>query len=299
MKYYSTLKISFIKYNVGMNEKKHPQPKSPEARRDEIIETQHQRHKPEVAPEKPRNTEKQYADERAAIELEQARKQLTEEVHKHAPRQTQRETTQQISRTNWDKARDTLNILPYAFELMQRLKRFKETKAIIDFLDAQPDDKILEIGCNTGYLLKQNHKQRGVGSNYTALDQNISSATRRRADQAGATVVEKDGTQTEYEDGAFDKIVTSHVLEHFDDPNLLLKEISRVLTEEGVAVIAVPREKEHKLWNPMSWPSKFKGHKSHINTPEELAHLLEENGFEVENQWSSRKNIVIKAKKKF
>ncbi|KKQ80814.1 MAG: Methyltransferase type 11 [Parcubacteria group bacterium GW2011_GWC2_38_7] len=279
-----------------MDEKEQPQPQTPDQGSIEVPETRPQTHEQEVPSERPKDRETHRADEQAAIE--QIRSKLAEEAPKHAPQKPQEEPLQQISRTTWDKVRDTLNVWPYTIELMQRLTRRKETGAIIDFLDAQQNDKILEIGCNTGYLLQQNHEQKGVGPNYTALDQNISSAARRRAEQSGATVVEKDGTQTGYESGAFDKVVTSHVLEHFDDPALLLKEISRILSGEGIAVIAVPREKEHKSWNPMSWPSKFKGHKTHFSKPEELAHLLEESGFEVEDHWSSRKNIVIKAKKK-
>ena len=88
-----------------------------------------------------------------------------------------------------------------------------------------------------------------------------------------------------------------HVLEHFDEPATLLDEIDRLLTDDGVVVIAVPRETKHSALNPMGWPSKFRGHKKYFNKPEVLIQLLEENGFEIEGSWDSRTSIVIKAKK--
>ena len=164
-----------------MDEKEQPQPQTPDQGSIEVPETRPQTHEQEVPSERPKDRETHRADEQAAIE--QIRSKLAEEAPKHAPQKPQEEPLQQISRTTWDKVRDTLNVWPYTIELMQRLTRRKETGAIIDFLDAQQNDKILEIGCNTGYLLQQNHEQKGVGPNYTALDQNISSAARRRAEK--------------------------------------------------------------------------------------------------------------------
>ena len=43
-----------------------------------------------------------------------------------------------------------------------------------------------------------------------------------------------------FENGAFDSMIMDNVLEHIEDPNLLLIEMSRVLRKDGVLVVGVP-----------------------------------------------------------
>lgn len=61
------------------------------------------------------------------------------------------------------------------------------------------------------------------------------------ADLSGDHVmVRMDLTNIEYADGSFDAIVCSHVLEHIPDDSKAMKEMFRVLSPNGLAVIQVP-----------------------------------------------------------
>lgn len=61
------------------------------------------------------------------------------------------------------------------------------------------------------------------------------------ADLSGKDVMVKmDLTDIHYEDGHFDIIICSHVLEHIPDDRLAMREMFRVLAHRGLAVIQVP-----------------------------------------------------------
>lgn len=59
----------------------------------------------------------------------------------------------------------------------------------------------------------------------------------------GSAMIKMDITRLEFPDGTFDLIICSHVLEHVKDDLKAIKEMSRVLTSEGICYIMVPFNK--------------------------------------------------------
>ncbi len=102
-------------------------------------------------------------------------------------------------------------------------------------LDLQPDDEVLEVGCDRGHLM---HYLRpwcgrivGVDVNESALEQ-----------CSGLEVYEMSAEALRFPDDAFDKIVTLHTLEHVPRLRTALEEMARVLRPGGLMVHVYPWE---------------------------------------------------------
>lgn len=98
-------------------------------------------------------------------------------------------------------------------------------------------DKILEVGCGGGALV-EDLISRGYES-VVGLD--MSELAVHAAQARGVTTVQQgDATELEYEDGTFDVVIASDVLEHLMDERRALSEWRRVLKPDGILVIFVP-----------------------------------------------------------
>jgi len=51
-----------------------------------------------------------------------------------------------------------------------------------------------------------------------------------------------------YEDGVYDLVLASHVIEHIPNPNQIIKELGRVLKSDGTLIIAVPTKPPIIAW---------------------------------------------------
>ncbi len=118
-------------------------------------------------------------------------------------------------------------------------------KKIIILSDLKTDDKILDLGCGEGfflYLLPKNIQAKGVDISRVALER----AKELLKDHPNTSVGFGNAYKTDFEDKSFDKIACSEVLEHVPEPEKVIKEIHRLLKDDGIAVISVPDEKRIK-----------------------------------------------------
>jgi len=97
--------------------------------------------------------------------------------------------------------------------------------------------RILDIGCSFGIILKSLTPPDGVG---VGLDLDINLGVSAH----NVVFVRGDAERLPFADQAFDIVICNHVYEHTDDPNALVSEIDRVLTEEGVCYFAGPNKFE-------------------------------------------------------
>lgn len=110
------------------------------------------------------------------------------------------------------------------------------------------------------------------------------------------------GTDLPFEDCSFDVVLTNHVIEHVgghDTQRAHLREIGRVLRDEGIGYLAVPNrwmvvEPHYRLaflsWWPRAWRSSYLKWRRGIEfydceplTLRQVEHLLGENNFEFKN----------------
>lgn len=124
--------------------------------------------------------------------------------------------------------------------------------------------RLLEIGCGSGGIAHYFATHPDLHCQVTGVD-----VTDTRQIFDGYAFVHVQGAQLPFDDGAFDVVISNHVIEHVGttaDQLLHLKEIRRVLAASGSAYLAVPNrwmltEPHYRLkllsWWPRSWRSTY------------------------------------------
>ncbi len=109
------------------------------------------------------------------------------------------------------------------------------TKMFLDVVKPKKNEKILEIGCNDGSLLNVMNR---YGSNCYGID--VNKDIINKSNNPNLKVMS--ATNLKFKDNSFDKIYTSHTLEHIKDVKKVFKEVNRVLKEGGEFIILFPYE---------------------------------------------------------
>lgn len=104
--------------------------------------------------------------------------------------------------------------------------------------------RVLEIGAGTGEHLPF---VRHAFDEYTLtdLDPKTLDVARGKLPPARKGVVKLEvqtGSSLNYEDGTFDRLIATHVLEHIYQPHLVLKEWRRVLKDGGTLSVLIPTD---------------------------------------------------------
>jgi SAM-dependent methyltransferase len=99
--------------------------------------------------------------------------------------------------------------------------------------------RVLDAGCGEGHVTAW-LAEALPGSEVTGVDGRAEALVAFRARNAGLRAVEGDLTATPFEDGAFDLVVCTEVLEHLPDPPAVLRELGRV--SSGHVLLTVPHE---------------------------------------------------------
>ena len=172
-------------------------------------------------------------------------------------------------------------------ELSQRITRKEELMIILDFAE-EISGSILEIGCNLGYLAgvisEDKRKKLVVG-----IDSNESAAVRRLAiwrnrKRRTRFLYAIDGRKLPFKDVGFDGVILSHVLEHFENPSEILREIRRIMKKDGRLIVAVPKEEFLGELTP--------DHKILFQSLGDLMKILKKNGFRIERAREIKKAII-------
>jgi ubiquinone/menaquinone biosynthesis C-methylase UbiE len=114
-------------------------------------------------------------------------------------------------------------------------KRFVQ---ISKFLKESNITKILDVGCGDG-VLSEFIKKR---NNYIGMDISKSLIKRAKKRYKGFNFMVADAANIPFKNNTFDIVVCSEVLEHTLSPKKIIKELWRVLKENGMAIISIPNE---------------------------------------------------------
>lgn len=125
------------------------------------------------------------------------------------------------------------------FERLYQTVRKISIKQKLSLLNTFSNSKIhLDIGCGTGEFL---HACKDVG--YTTKGIEPSDIARNQAIQHFGLDVSENTNLSQFENEEFETISLWHVLEHLPELNKTIKQLKRILLEEGVVIVAVPNLK--------------------------------------------------------
>ena len=109
---------------------------------------------------------------------------------------------------------------------------------LCEFAALKEHDRILDIGCGNGRLLKMiTNKAKVEAFGIDVSEEMIKTA---RDENHEITFLVSEADKTPYEDGFFDAITVCCAFHHFVDPVAFLKEAHRILKPQGKIYIADP-----------------------------------------------------------
>jgi len=161
-------------------------------------------------------------------------------------------------------------------------------KMSLDFLDVlEKKGKVLEVGCGEGQFV------RAIKKYDSSLDCYGSDVSQNAIDKAknyndGVKYFISEENILPFEDSLFDAVLIYDVLEHVKNPEIILKEISRVLKKDGLFYVFVPCEGDYTsfwfwlkkigLGNKLTF--KYAGHINYFSR-KSLFSLVKNNNFEI------------------
>lgn len=116
----------------------------------------------------------------------------------------------------------------------------RDYRAYLPFLDLEPGDRVLDIGCGEGFFLEAAGQQGARPTGIEIVDEAIRLA-RHRLPQAGLLIAA--GEALPFADASFDIVTCLGSLEHFADPAAGAREVARVLRPDGTALVVVPNRR--------------------------------------------------------
>ena len=158
--------------------------------------------------------------------------------------------------------------------------RYREARALLSWLG--PGDlrglRVLDVAGGDGYWAGQARKR---GARAVALDLATSKLHYGRGLAHAPALIEGDALQLPFADASFDRVMSICAIEHFDDGEKALDEMTRVLAPGGELVMSADA-----LTLAEHWPNLFRAHceRYHVKrtySHQELTSLLAARGLAV------------------
>jgi HAD superfamily hydrolase (TIGR01549 family) len=143
----------------------------------------------------------------------------------------------------YDARAHELDELAATYEHPEPYKRFfygTRFRAVLEALDAQPGERILEVGCGSGSYTRELAR---AGAELTATDytpSQLAQAQRNVGGQAKVVFRIEDAQALTFPDAGFDTVLLSEVIEHVPRPDRAIAEAARVLRPGGLLVASTP-----------------------------------------------------------
>lgn len=161
----------------------------------------------------------------------------------------------------------------------RRNKRKIELKYFLELIDKKPVDKVLELGCSSGFLTEHLGKITAVDTSEGMLE-----ITRRKNPQAKC--ISADMFDLPFKDGSFDKVTTMRVWNHLDKNDLIkaIRESKRVLKKEGYLIFDSEEKSIIRKFIGFFYQRIFRitGYKIYQYSLQELKEILGIGGFKIE-----------------
>jgi len=123
----------------------------------------------------------------------------------------------------------------YAEEDLRKIKAKIKTDYIEDNVNIRKTDNLLDIGCGGGYVSKE-LKER-FGCNVTGIDASRVAIKTAKLVNKSIDFMQMPATSLEFEGDQFDVAICLGVLEHIEEIDSFLSELTRVVKKNGKIVI--------------------------------------------------------------
>lgn len=118
-----------------------------------------------------------------------------------------------------------------------------------EVIRAENRHRVLDIGCGDAYLIAQIQEFCSEVRGVDPEEQAVHLANDILKKYPTCTVVQGDCYHLPFEDGSFDIVLLTDVIEHLKDPQACLKEIRRVLNHSGRLVVTTPKFRPDRKWD--------------------------------------------------
>lgn len=169
---------------------------------------------------------------------------------------------------------------------LQRAWHNGKLKSVESLIDNDPKN-ILDVGCASGWFLHSLHL-KFPKSKCTGVDKYRNAIIYGNKKYKSLKLIYADAHSLPFKAGSFDLIICTEVLEHVKDPQIVLKEIKRVLSKKGVAIIEMDSGNWLFRVSWYWWTNMRKGvwRDSHIHLfdANKLEKLIKKNGFKIKKK---------------
>lgn len=126
---------------------------------------------------------------------------------------------------------------------------FKAVRELIADSNLGKGSKAIEIGCGAGYSTKIINNFLPKGTKLMASEYVDYLVPKAQELNPNVNIIQENIYELKHKDNTFDIVFLLEVLEHLDYPERALNEINRVLKDDGVLILGVPRE---PLWRVLN-----------------------------------------------
>lgn len=129
---------------------------------------------------------------------------------------------------------------------------FKAVKELLESsgkLNSKAKMNAIELGCGEGYSTQRLHGMLTGDTNFHASEFVDELVPKAQKLNPKVKIIQESVYELKHKDKSFDIVFLLEVLEHLDYPDTALREIKRVLKDDGVLILGVPRE---PLWRGLN-----------------------------------------------
>lgn len=119
--------------------------------------------------------------------------------------------------------------------ILQRIWHTGKLKAVFSLIEKKPK-KILDIGCASGWFLSQIAKKYYQADCF-GIDIYKNAIIYGKKHYRNLNLKHGDAHKLPYKNKSFDLVICTEVLEHVERPDIVLKEIRRILKPGGISLI--------------------------------------------------------------
>ena len=161
----------------------------------------------------------------------------------------------------------------------RRNKRAVELRYFLEMIDKKESEKVLELGCSSGFLTKHLGK-------VTAIDTSDGMLRITNEKNHLATCISADMFSLPFKNNSFDKVVTIRVWNHLNEKDLIraIRESKRVLKKNGCLIFDAEERSLPRRMVGFFYQRIFRitGYKVYQYSIKDLVRILGKEGFKIE-----------------